>query len=73
MKHSYINARCETGHLQARGEFTFKEGRGKNHDGGAARSRETCLKANFLLPCKVPVSSASPVPGRYPGIGGGKI
>jgi hypothetical protein len=24
--HSYINARCETGHLQVRGSFTFKDG-----------------------------------------------
>jgi hypothetical protein len=38
-KHSYINARCETGHLQARGEFTFKDG--------------TFLKGSFFRPCKV--------------------
>ncbi len=25
-RHSYINARCETGHLQARGLFNFKDG-----------------------------------------------
>jgi hypothetical protein len=25
-RYSYVNARCETGHLQARGEFTFKDG-----------------------------------------------
>ena len=25
-KHSFLNARCETGHLQARGTFTFEEG-----------------------------------------------
>jgi hypothetical protein len=25
-RHSYVSARCETGHLQARGEFTFKDG-----------------------------------------------
>jgi hypothetical protein len=36
---SYINARCETGRFQARGEFTFKDG--------------TVMKASFLLPCKV--------------------
>jgi hypothetical protein len=24
--YSYVNARCETGHLQARGELTFKDG-----------------------------------------------
>jgi len=38
-KHSYINARCETGHLQARGEFTFKDG--------------TFLSGTFFRPCKV--------------------
>ena len=38
-KHSYVNARCETGHLQARGEFTFKDG--------------TFLTGTFFRPCKV--------------------
>jgi hypothetical protein len=38
-KHSYVNARCETGHLQARGEFTFNDG--------------TFLKGTFFRPCKV--------------------
>jgi hypothetical protein len=38
-KHSYVNARCETGHLQARGEFTFNDG--------------TLLRGNFFRPCKV--------------------
>ncbi len=38
-KHSYVNARCETGRLQARGEFTFKDG--------------TVLSGSFLRPCKV--------------------
>jgi hypothetical protein len=38
-RHSYVNARCETGHLQARGEFTFDDG--------------TFLTGNFLRPCKV--------------------
>jgi hypothetical protein len=38
-KHSYVSARCETGHLQARGEFTFKDG--------------TNLKATFFRPCSV--------------------
>jgi len=38
-KHSYVNARCETGRLQARGEFTFKDG--------------TVLRGSFLRPCKV--------------------
>ncbi|HEY2333816.1 MAG TPA: hypothetical protein VGH58_02260 [Solirubrobacterales bacterium] len=38
-KHSYVNARCETGHLLARGEFTFNDG--------------TFLKGSFFRPCKV--------------------
>lgn len=37
--YSYINARCETGKLQARGEFTFAEG--------------TKLAATFIKPCRV--------------------
>jgi len=37
--HSYVNARCATGRLQARGEFTFKDG--------------TVLTGTFLRPCKV--------------------
>jgi hypothetical protein len=40
-KHSYISARCETGHFQSRGEFTFKG------------EVSTVLRANFFLPCKV--------------------
>lgn len=39
-EHSYINARCETGHFRVRGEFTFKED-------------STVLQAGFFLPCKV--------------------
>jgi hypothetical protein len=39
-EHSYINARCETGHFRVRGEFTFKED-------------ATILQASFFLPCKV--------------------
>jgi hypothetical protein len=39
VKHSYVNARCETGHLQARGEFTFKDG--------------TFVSGVFIKPCKV--------------------
>ncbi len=39
-EHSYINARCETGHFLVRGEFTFKE-------------VGTVLNASFFLPCKV--------------------
>ena len=38
-KHSYVNARCETGHLQARGEFTFDDG--------------TFLTGTFFRPCRV--------------------
>ena len=38
-KHSFVNARCETGHLQARTEFEFKEG--------------TVLFGTFLRACKV--------------------
>jgi hypothetical protein len=37
--HSYVNARCETGHLQARAEVTFDDG--------------TFLAGTFLKPCKV--------------------
>ncbi len=36
---SYVNARCETGRLQARGEFTFKDG--------------TFLSGSLLRPCTV--------------------
>lgn len=39
-EHSFINARCETGHFLVRGEFTFKE-------------VESVLKASFFLPCQV--------------------
>jgi hypothetical protein len=38
-KHSYVNARCENGRLQARGEFSFKDG--------------TFLEGTFFRPCKV--------------------
>ncbi len=38
-RYSYVNARCQTGHLQARGEFTFKNG--------------DALTGTFLRPCKV--------------------
>ena len=38
-KLSYVNARCETGRLQARGEFTFKDG--------------TYLSGTLLRPCTV--------------------
>lgn len=37
--YSYVNARCETGHLQAKGEFEFKDG--------------TFLAGSFVKACKV--------------------
>ena len=39
VKHSYVNARCETGHLQARVEATFKDG--------------TFLSGVFIRACQV--------------------
>jgi hypothetical protein len=50
-KHSYINARCETGHFQVRGEFSFKGGP-EDSPTQAEEAAET-LKASFFLPCKV--------------------
>ena len=44
-KHSYVNARCETGHLQARVEATFKD--------------STFLSGVFIRPCKVTRASAA--------------
>lgn len=38
-EHSYLNARCETGHLQARGKFSFNDG--------------TVLSGTILKPCMV--------------------
>lgn len=38
-RHSYVNARCETGRLQARAEFSFDDG--------------TELSGTFLRPCEV--------------------
>jgi hypothetical protein len=38
-QHSFVNARCETGHLQARAEFVFKDG--------------NILHGTFLRPCEV--------------------
>ncbi|HWW66618.1 MAG TPA: hypothetical protein VNY83_01410 [Solirubrobacterales bacterium] len=38
-RYSYVNARCETGRLQARGEFGFEDG--------------TLLSATFFKPCAV--------------------
>ena len=37
-RHSYLNARCETGRLQAEGQFSFSDG--------------TLLKGTFLRPCR---------------------
>jgi hypothetical protein len=50
-KHSYINARCETGHFIVHGEFTFKGGPEETAEQAAAKN--TVLKSNFILPCKV--------------------
>ncbi len=38
-KHSYVNARCADGRLQAVGEFSFKDG--------------TRMKGTFLSPCQI--------------------
>jgi hypothetical protein len=38
-KHSYVNARCADGHLQAEGQFGFKDG--------------TFLQGTFVKPCQV--------------------
>jgi hypothetical protein len=50
-KHSYINARCETGHFQVRGEFSFKAG--PEDSPAQIEEANEVLKASFLLPCKV--------------------
>ncbi len=50
-KHSYINARCETGHFLVHGEFTFKGGPEETQ--GQAEAKDSVFKANFVLPCKV--------------------
>ena len=50
-KHSYINARCETGHFQVRGKFSFKEG--PEETPTAAAEAGAILRANFVLPCEV--------------------
>jgi hypothetical protein len=39
VKHSFLNARCETGRLQARGKFSFND--------------ETVLNGTVILPCTV--------------------
>jgi hypothetical protein len=50
-KHSYINARCETGHFLVRGEFSFKGG--PEETAAQAEAAEDVLHATFLLPCQV--------------------
>jgi hypothetical protein len=50
-KHSYINARCETGHFLVHGEFTFKGGPEETPE--QAAEKNSVFRANFLLPCKV--------------------
>jgi hypothetical protein len=45
-RYSYINARCETGHLQARGEFVFRDKFDIKKDGDT-------LFGTFFRPCKV--------------------
>jgi hypothetical protein len=50
-QHSYINARCETGHFLVHGEFTFKGG--PEETAGQAEAKNSVFKANFILPCKV--------------------
>jgi len=50
-KHSYINARCETGHFVVHGAFSFKGG--PEETAAQAEEAKTILNATFLLPCKV--------------------
>jgi hypothetical protein len=50
-KHSYINARCETGHFVVHGTFNFKPGQEPTPTQEA--EAKDVLNANFLLPCKV--------------------
>jgi len=50
-QHSYISARCETGHFQARGEFTFKSG--PEESAQQIEEAQDVLHANFFLPCQV--------------------
>jgi hypothetical protein len=49
--HSYINARCETGHFIVHGEFTFKGGPEETAEQAALKG--SVFRANFVLPCKV--------------------
>jgi hypothetical protein len=50
-QHSYINARCETGHFLVHGEFTFKGG--PEETAAQAEAKNSVFRANFILPCKV--------------------
>ena len=50
-KHSYINARCETGHFVVHGAFSFKGG--PEETAAQAEEAKSILNATFLLPCKV--------------------
>jgi hypothetical protein len=50
-QHSYINARCETGHFQVRGEFSFKAG--PEDSPSQIEEAGEVLKVSFFLPCKV--------------------
>jgi len=50
-EHSYVNARCETGHFQVRGEFSFKAGPEPTPSQAAEAGQ--VLRASFFLPCKV--------------------
>jgi hypothetical protein len=50
-KHSYINARCETGHFVVHGAFSFKGG--PEDSPAQAEEAKQILNASFLLPCKV--------------------
>jgi hypothetical protein len=50
-KHSYINARCETGHFVVHGAFSFKGG--PEDSPAQAEEAKSILNATFLLPCKV--------------------
>ena len=50
-KHSYINARCETGHFVVHGTFSFKGS--PEESASQAEEAKQILNASFLLPCKV--------------------
>jgi hypothetical protein len=50
-KHSYINARCATGHFVVRGEFSFKGGPEETQV--QAENAKDILHATFVLPCQV--------------------